>query len=1204
MVPPSADNGGLPANIGRMSPYGALSMAAASTTGLLTSFSDPDGRLRFAGAPRDNMTTDLSYGVVCNQNPKVSYPPYSQSVSAVVFKYGVQLSGNTTLRSMIADVPVAGVKNGAISWYSSITNSSGSPFSTPLTQADIDPATIFVGPPNTVPTANNDAFNMLEDQSLFVTTGSVLNNDTDPDAEETLIAELVASAAHGALEFNANGTFSYIPVANYNGIDTFTYRVRDRYNAASNVATVSINVADINDEPVFTAANPADTMEDAGTRTITNWANFNPGSGETQGVAQYEVLSVSNPTLFTMGGWPIIDTSGTLRFTPAANTSGSATFVVRVRDTGGTDNGGINTSPEQAFSLNVMPVNDAPTVITAPIASVGEDSGQQSIPGWASFNAGPNEADQVLLGYSVSAISNPSLFTVPPTVAPDGTLVFTSAPNAVGTSTFTLTARDSGGTAHGGVDTSAPQVLTINVTAVNDAPTVAINTIPTILEDSGARSVTSFASFSAGPGESGQSLAGYTVSGISDPAMFLVPPSVSNAGTLTYTPAANASGSVTFAVQARDNGGTASGGVDTSAPVLATINITPVNDAPSFAAANPPIADEDAGTQTIANWASFAAGPNEGVQGVLSYTVSNVTNQSLFAVQPSVAADGTLTFTPAANASGTANFSVRVRDNGGISNGGVDTSSLQTFTVNVSAVNDAPSVAVNTIPTIVEDGGPKSVSGFASFNPGPGETGQSLVGYTVSNVSNPAMFAAGPSVANNGTLTYTPSSNASGSVTFTVTARDNGGTSGGGVDTSAPALATINITNVNDAPTFAAANPASNEDAGTVTLAGWAAFNPGPFEDGQTAEYQVTSTTNVALFAPGGLPAISPSGTLTYATAENASGTAAFTARVRDNGGTASGGVDLSAPQVFTITVNAVNDAPIVSVGSAPVIEEDAPAQTVPGFAAFQPGPGESGQSLVEYLVSGVSNPAAFTVPPAINNAGTLTYTPAPDASGTISFVVRARDNGGTMNGGIELSQPVEASLNINGVNDPPVAVARDITVDARTSCVSLLISPAQIDNGSRDPDNGPAELNIRINRTGEFPVGVTPVILTVTDPAGLTSTAQANVTVLASDANRNTVPDSCDLIRGGGGPDCDDDGDSDESQCVWDNGAAAPMQSTINGQLSQFGGTIAHKVVDDIYLQPGLLYRLTSFRGQILTNSIERGPPRVLPRLRRRPGG
>ena len=60
-----------------------------------------------------------------------------------------------------------------------------------------------------------------------------------------------------------------------------------------------------------------------------------------------------------------------------------------------------------------------------------------------------------------------------------------------------------------------------------------------------------------------------------------------------------------------------------------------------------------------------------------------VDSLGLFAVFPSIANDGTLTFTPVTDRNGIATVSVRVRDNGGTLNGGVDLSSTKTFTITV-----------------------------------------------------------------------------------------------------------------------------------------------------------------------------------------------------------------------------------------------------------------------------------------------------------------------------------------------------------------------------------------------------------------------------------------------------------------------------------------------------------------------------------------
>ncbi len=95
-----------------------------------------------------------------------------------------------------------------------------------------------------------------------------------------------------------------------------------------------------------------------------------------------------------------------------------------------------------------------------------------------------------------------------------------------------------------------------------------------------------------------------------------------------------------------------------------------------------------------AAWASsISAGPVTEAAQSLNFIVSN-DNPTLFSTQPSIAADGTLTFTPAPNASGTAIVTVALHDNGGVGLSGADTSATQTFRISVTAVNDAP-VAAN-----------------------------------------------------------------------------------------------------------------------------------------------------------------------------------------------------------------------------------------------------------------------------------------------------------------------------------------------------------------------------------------------------------------------------------------------------------------------------------------------------------------------------
>src|SRR5258707_12291571 len=90
------------------------------------------------------------------------------------------------------------------------------------------------------------------------------------------------------------------------------------------------------------------------------------------------------------------------------------------------------------------------------------------------------------------------------------------------------------------------------------------------------------------------------------------------------------------------------------------------------------------------------------------------TNTALFSVQPAVTSTGTLTYTPAANANGSATITLHIHDNGGIANGGDDPSAMQTFVINVTAVNDAPSFTKGANQTVIVNSGAQSLFGLGT----------------------------------------------------------------------------------------------------------------------------------------------------------------------------------------------------------------------------------------------------------------------------------------------------------------------------------------------------------------------------------------------------------------------------------------------------------------------------------------------------------
>ena len=296
--------------------------------------------------------------------------------------------------------------------------------------------------------------------------------------------------------------------------------------------------------------------------------------------------------------------------------------------------------------------------------------------GWATaISPGPADEAGQTVNFIVTDNTNPTLFSVAPAVSPAGTLTYTPAANAAGSATITLTLQDDGGTANGGVNTSAPQTFTITVTGINDAPSFTAGANPSSAEDAGPVTVNPWATaISAGPpNEAGQTVS-FLVTGNTNPALFSAAPAVSSAGVLTYTSAPNAFGTATITLVAQDNGGTANGGADTSAPQMFTITVTPVNDAPMLT--NATITYSTVGnTQLHVQGATLPglASVSDASGALLKAVVSDIdgpaapvvvaqTNADTVEGTLTINADGSFTYVPDAGFTGIDTFTVQVTD--------------------------------------------------------------------------------------------------------------------------------------------------------------------------------------------------------------------------------------------------------------------------------------------------------------------------------------------------------------------------------------------------------------------------------------------------------------------------------------------------------------------------------------------------------------
>lgn len=351
--------------------------------------------------------------------------------------------------------------------------------------------------------------------------------------------------------------------------------------------------------------------------------------------------------------------------------------------------------------------------------------------------------------------------------------------------------------------------------------------------------------------------------------------------TLSVTPAANANGSATITVTAND--GTGNTDVET-----VNFSVTAVNDAPSFTfrgdcpvkngswntAVVPPEFVFPAGTAdteicpnfTVPTWGP----PDEAGQNFISPAsaaveiVSN-SNPAVFAQQPRFStATNQLDFRPNGS-SGSADVTIRIRDNGGTANGGVDLSDTRTFRVRVQGA--APTMSTVATQTIFEDG----TTGALALTVADADTPVTALTLSASS-SDPSVIPAGNVVFGgsgaNRTVSFTPLPDQFGFADITLTVSD------GAQQTQQ--VVRINVTSVNDAPTFSNLGDVSynsGEPSGLKTITGWAntiSMGP-PNESGQNIDsfFVEILSQSPSNFFSGGTTQVTNSGNLRFSLTSN-----------------------------------------------------------------------------------------------------------------------------------------------------------------------------------------------------------------------------------------------------------------------------------------------------------------------------------------------
>ncbi|MBF0272408.1 MAG: cadherin domain-containing protein, partial [Magnetococcales bacterium] len=397
---------------------------------------------------------------------------------------------------------------GAVTLGASADYESQSSYAITVTVTDADgltasqAVTIAVSNVYEAPVASAGSLTVTEDQTV---TGTLVA--TSPEGN-TLTYSVGTQGTLGTVTItnSATGAYSYTPVANASGSDSFTFTVNDGVQDSS-AATVAVTLSGVNDAPVNTVPGAQTVNEDtdlaitgisiadaddlggnmrvtlsafggALTLATTTGLTFTSGDGIGDGAMIFSgTKSALNAAL------------ATVTFLGNSDTFGAASITVLTSDLGNSGSGGTLTDSD-SIAVTVISVNDAPSFNTLSTQNADEET-NKGITGLTLVDVDAGiSAMQITLNSTLGVVSLASTSGLTFTTgdgSSDSSMVFSGSrtsintalssliyrgnTNANGSATITVQASDQGNSGSGGAQTGST-TININLTGINDAPVV------------------------------------------------------------------------------------------------------------------------------------------------------------------------------------------------------------------------------------------------------------------------------------------------------------------------------------------------------------------------------------------------------------------------------------------------------------------------------------------------------------------------------------------------------------------------------------------------------------------------------------------------------------------------------------------------------------------------------------------------------------
>ncbi|MEO0985811.1 MAG: Ig-like domain-containing protein, partial [Cyanobacteria bacterium J06639_14] len=369
------------------------------------------------------------------------------------------------------------------------------------------------------PELRDDGFGTDEDSEL---TANVLANDTLPPGE--FLLGVATDVENGSLTLNADGSFIYIPDANFNGTDSFVYEVSN--GEFMDEATVSLLIESVNDDPV--------ALDDRGNTAENTPVTLNVLENDSD--VDGDTLSIS--TVGSGANGSVIDNGdGTVTYTPDAGFSGIDSFTYTIND-------GSNGTATATVEVNVIGNANLPPDAVEDEFDLDEDA---VLDGNVLLNDSDPNGDE-LTANLLTDVSNGSL-----SLNADGSFSYIPNPDFNGSDSFTYVVTDGRFT-----DTA---VVSLAIAPVNDDPVA--------VDDSGSTTKNKPVTLNVLDNDSDVDGDNLTITAV-------VATGNGNAvanddGTITYTPNPNFTGSDTFVYEISDgNGGTATAAVNVTVNPIGT----------------------------------------------------------------------------------------------------------------------------------------------------------------------------------------------------------------------------------------------------------------------------------------------------------------------------------------------------------------------------------------------------------------------------------------------------------------------------------------------------------------------------------------------------------------------------------------------------------------------------------------------------------